>query len=59
VLLTEEWTRPYSRERAAFPVPGLRTAKFWPITSRVDNVYGDRNVVPRLEEGPERKVATA
>lgn len=62
VLLAEEWTRPYSRERAAFPVPGLRINKFWPVTSRVDNVFGDRKVVPRLEAANEelpRVAATA
>lgn len=46
-VVTEEWTRPYSRERAAYPVPGLRESKFWPTMARVDNVYGDRKVVPR------------
>lgn len=45
VLLTETWNRPYTRETAAFPVPGLRDFKFWPAVARVDNVYGDRNLV--------------
>lgn len=43
--LTGEWDRPYSRERAVYPVPALRTNKFWPPVSRVDDVYGDRNLV--------------
>jgi glycine dehydrogenase len=41
----DEWNRPYSREQAAFPVAGLREFKFWPPVSRVDNVWGDRNLV--------------
>jgi glycine dehydrogenase len=38
------WTHPYTREEAAFPVPGLRHRKFWPSVGRVDNPYGDRNL---------------
>lgn len=41
----DSWDRPYSRERAAFPVPGLKDFKFWPASGRVDNVFGDRNLV--------------
>jgi len=44
-LLIENWTHPYSRETAAYPVPGLRTNKYWPPVSRIDNGYGDRNLV--------------
>jgi glycine dehydrogenase len=40
-----EWTHAYSRERAAFPVAGLRQAKFWPTVSRIDNPFGDRNLM--------------
>ncbi len=40
-----DWDRPYSREQAAFPVAGLREFKFWPACGRVDNVFGDRNLV--------------
>jgi glycine dehydrogenase len=44
--ITGEWDRPYTREQAAFPVPSLRDgSKYWPPVGRVDNVYGDRNVV--------------
>jgi glycine dehydrogenase len=43
-LLKAEWTLPYSREAAAYPVPGLRKAKYWSPVGRVDNVYGDRNL---------------
>lgn len=45
VVASDRWDRPYSREQAAFPVPGLREWKFWPAVSRVDNVFGDRNLV--------------
>jgi glycine dehydrogenase len=43
-LLKTEWTHPYSREVAAYPVPGLRQQKYWSPVGRVDNVYGDRNL---------------
>ena len=39
-----EWTRPYSRETAAYPAPWLREHKFWPSVARIDNVWGDRNL---------------
>ncbi|MBO9662665.1 aminomethyl-transferring glycine dehydrogenase [Dokdonella sp.] len=40
-----EWTRAYPRELAAFPLPSLKLSKYWPPVSRVDNVYGDKNVM--------------
>ena len=45
VLVEDEWTYPYSREKAAFPAPYVKENKFWPAVSRVDNAYGDRNLV--------------
>jgi len=39
------WTHPYTRQQAAYPLPGLRQRKFWPAVSRIDNPYGDRNLV--------------
>lgn len=45
VLLSDEWDRPYSRERAAFPADWLRFNKYWPHVSRVNDAYGDRNLV--------------
>ena len=39
-----EWTHPYSREQAAFPLPFVKTHKYWPPIGRVDNPYGDRNL---------------
>ncbi len=44
-LCSDSWDRPYSRESAAFPAPWLRSQKFWPAVGRIDNVYGDRNLV--------------
>jgi glycine dehydrogenase len=44
-IASDNWTRPYSREAAVFPVKSLRDYKFWPAVGRVDNVYGDRNPV--------------
>ncbi|HRZ99197.1 MAG TPA: hypothetical protein P5055_00545, partial [Candidatus Paceibacterota bacterium] len=44
-LLAEPWTRPYSRQKAAFPMPGIEGQKFWPPVGRIDNVHGDRNPV--------------
>jgi glycine dehydrogenase len=40
-----EWDRAYTREQAVFPVSSLRGNKYWPPVGRVDNVYGDRNLV--------------
>ncbi len=44
-VVSDAWARPYSRETAAFPAPWTREHKFWPAVARVDNVYGDRNLV--------------
>ncbi|HEX2843332.1 aminomethyl-transferring glycine dehydrogenase [Hyphomicrobium sp.] len=43
--LIGEWNRPYSREAACFPAGAFRVDKYWPPVNRVDNVYGDRNLV--------------
>jgi glycine dehydrogenase len=45
VVCRDEWDHPYSRETAAFPDRHTRASKFWPSVGRVDNVYGDRNLV--------------
>jgi glycine dehydrogenase len=48
-----EWDRPYSRQEGAFPAPWVRAAKFWPAVARIDNSWGDRNLVcacPSVEE---------
>jgi glycine dehydrogenase len=44
-VMAEAWTHPYSREQAAFPLPFVKARKYWPPVKRVDNVYGDRNLV--------------
>ena len=44
-VCSDEWNRPYSRDTAAFPDRFTRASKFWPSVGRVDNVYGDRNLV--------------
>jgi glycine dehydrogenase len=45
MVTAEEWTMPYSRQEAAFPLPYLRDNKFWPAVRRVDDAYGDRNLI--------------
>jgi glycine dehydrogenase len=53
VVMADEWTRPYSRERAAYPAPWLRQFKFWPAVGRVNNAAGDRTLIcacPPIEE---------
>ncbi|RME93139.1 MAG: glycine dehydrogenase (aminomethyl-transferring) [Bacteroidetes bacterium] len=53
-LTADEWTLPYSRTQAAWPLPYLQTGrKFWPSVARIDNGYGDRNLVctcPPMED---------
>ncbi|MEO0448205.1 MAG: aminomethyl-transferring glycine dehydrogenase, partial [Verrucomicrobiota bacterium] len=44
-LLATEWNHPYTREEAAFPASFVRDRKYWPPVRRIDNVYGDRNLV--------------
>ncbi len=53
MVCANAWDRPYTREEAAFPLPYLREHKFWPPVARIDNAYGDRNLVctcPSVEE---------
>jgi glycine dehydrogenase len=52
-IVSSNWSHPYSREEAAFPAPWLKGHKFWPPVARIDNPYGDRNLIcvcPPLEE---------
>ncbi|MHB0775575.1 aminomethyl-transferring glycine dehydrogenase [Halomonas sp. WWR20] len=44
-LMDPDWSRAYSREQGAFPSEATKAAKFWPAVNRVDNVYGDRNLI--------------
>ncbi len=48
-LLADSWSRAYTREMAAYPLPWLRQHKFWPPVGRIDNVAGDRNLVCTCE----------
>jgi len=50
IVGASEWTHDYTREQSAFPVSGLRDFKFWPATGRIDNVWGDRNLVCNCPE---------
>ncbi|WP_348548638.1 aminomethyl-transferring glycine dehydrogenase [Psychrobacter sp. KFRI-CH2-11] len=45
MITSEEWTHPYSRDTAAFPLPYIRAHKFWPSVARVDDAYGDKNLM--------------
>ncbi len=53
VVTATEWNKPYSREEAAYPLNWVRANKLWPAVGRIDNAYGDRNVMcscPPLDE---------
>ena len=45
VVTGDEWTRAYTRSQAAYPLDSLRDNKYWPPVGRLDNVFGDRNLV--------------
>ena len=45
IVTADEWTRAYSRSQAAYPVDSLRDSKYWPPVGRLDNVFGDRNLI--------------
>jgi glycine dehydrogenase len=45
VIASDNWPFPYGREKAAYPAPWTRTRKFWPPVGRVNNAYGDRNLI--------------
>ena len=53
MLITEKWDKPYSREKAAYPVSSLRKKKLFPSIGRIDNIHGDLNLIctcPLVEE---------
>ena len=53
MMTSNVWDHPYTREQAAYPAPWLREHKFWPPVARIDNAYGDRNLVcvcPPIED---------
>ena len=59
VVINDEWTRPYARNKAAFPLAWVRQSKFWPSIGRVNDAYGDRNLMctcPPLENYTEEAV---
>jgi len=45
VICADDWTRPYPRSKAAFPLSWVNDNKFWPAVGKVDNAYGDRNLI--------------
>jgi glycine dehydrogenase len=45
LVVSDDWKKPYSRQKAAYPLNWVRDNKFWPSVARVDNAYGDRNLV--------------
>ncbi|GGK56877.1 MULTISPECIES: aminomethyl-transferring glycine dehydrogenase [Flavobacteriaceae] len=45
MLTADEWNYPYTRQQAAFPLPYVKENKFWPSVRRVDDAYGDRNLI--------------
>ena len=56
---SDAWRHPYSREQAAYPLPFVRGNKFWPAVSRIDNPYGDRNLIcacPPIEAYAEQEL---
>jgi len=57
--ISENWNRPYSREKAVYPIKWVRENKFWPSVARVDNAHGDRNLVctcPPIEQWAEEAI---
>ena len=48
-LICGDWDKPYTREQAAYPAPWTKEYKFWPVVGRIDNAFGDRNLVCSCE----------
>nr|WP_236652771.1 aminomethyl-transferring glycine dehydrogenase [Chitinophaga vietnamensis] len=59
VITADEWTRPYSRQQAAYPLEYVKVNKFWPSVSRVNNTHGDRNLICTCEPVSAYEEATA
>jgi glycine dehydrogenase len=58
-VTSDSWSHPYTREQAAYPLPFVRANKFWPAVARIDNPYGDRNLIcacPPIEAYAEQPV---
>lgn len=47
-VLADKWDRPYTRDAAAYPAEWTRRSKFWPTVSRLNGVYGDRNLITKI-----------
>ena len=45
MIAADVWDHPYGRMQAVYPAPWIREGKFWPACARIDNVYGERNLV--------------
>ncbi|MEL6714303.1 MAG: aminomethyl-transferring glycine dehydrogenase subunit GcvPB, partial [Planctomycetota bacterium] len=61
-VIASDWDRPYSREEAAFPAPWTREHKHWPTVARIDNGFGDKNLIctcPSVEDVAEPEEAVA
>jgi glycine dehydrogenase len=56
-LVDENWTRPYTRTQACFPTKSLLLDKYWSPVNRVDNIYGDRNLICSLLPTKEYRTA--
>ena len=60
MVMADDWEKPYSREKAAYPLAFVRENKFWPSIGRIDSAYGDRNLMCSclpIEEYQEEAVA--
>jgi glycine dehydrogenase len=59
-VISDSWTHPYSREKAVYPLKWVKDAKFWPSVARVDNAFGDRNLIcacPPIEHYADMELA--
>ncbi len=59
-VISDSWKHTYSREKAVYPLKWVKDSKFWPSVARVDNAYGDRNLIcacPPIEEYMEVELA--
>jgi len=45
LLVADDWILPYSRQKAAYPLPFVKEHKFWATVGRVNNAYGDKNLI--------------
>jgi glycine dehydrogenase len=45
MVTADDWKHSYSRQNAAFPLPYVKAAKFWPSVGRINDTYGDRNLI--------------